>query len=424
MILSEHIYETYLRFKNKVIIYIKLKYIYFAYLGILVLAIIVSFSIYLTFRMRTVQAQQLKKKDCRIQRIFETLINLKVLKLHVWESTFERIVGLLRLDELISVRTFITLQAFQGFIWNSAISLVAFASFSAYSILVAPGKDGEGQSSLSAQTVFVSIALLNTMRSAFRLMPSCVTAWSQSSASIKRIDDFLNSEHNLAPKYRNSFPASITKNSNNSLQQSSSIYTYEEKKSLRSDKSQENTENSNVGANTTEMDKTVKISKHTAIVLKDCNFAINEITPCMENDKESISTNKNNDNDITNGYCYVDRPSQPSLTNISMCVEKGEIIGVVGAMASGKSTLVSALIGELTKTKGTFVVTDKLINVPNVPWLKSGTIRDNILFGSSSDCGDGIAANSSAGNTEQLAAGGGSNRRPKLYEKVRSVLRK
>ena len=392
-------------------------YIHFAYLylGILVLAIIVSLSIYLTFRMRTVQAQQLKKKDCRIQRIFETLINLKVLKLHVWESTFERIVGLLRLDELVSVRSFITLQAFQGFIWNSAISLVAFASFSAYSILVAPGKDGEGQSSLSAQTVFVSIALLNTMRSAFRLMPSCVTALSQSSASIKRIDDFLNSEHNLAPKYCNTLPASsITKNSNNSLQ-SSSIYTYEEKKSLRSDKSQENTEKSNVTVNTTEMDKTVKISKHTAIVLKDCNFAINEITtPCMENDKDSISANKNNDNDITNGHCYVDRPSQPSLTNISMCVEKGELIGVVGAMASGKSTLVSALIGELTKTKGTFVVTDKLINVPNVPWLKSGTIRDNVLFGSS-DNGDGIETNPS-GNNE--LSGGVTNRRPKLYEKV------
>ena len=73
-------------------------------------------SIYLTLRMRTVQALQLQKKDCRIQRIFETLINLKVLKLHVWESTFERIVGLLRLDELVSIRSFITLQAFQGFV--------------------------------------------------------------------------------------------------------------------------------------------------------------------------------------------------------------------------------------------------------------------------------------------------------------------
>ena len=367
-------------------------------------------SIYLTLRMRTVQATQLQKKDCRIQRIFETFINLKVVKLHVWESTFERIVGLLRLDELVSVRSFIRLQAFQGFIWNSAISLVAFACFSAYSVLHPPGKDEKGQTSLSAQTVFVSIAILNTMRSAFRLMPSCVTAWSQSSASIKRIDGFLNSEHNLAPKYLKAF----TSTNENDKKKSSNGHSYEENKSLRSDKCQENLDIYNGAVNTNGMDA-IKISKHTAIVLKDCEFAINETASgTMENDKKSISPNKDNVSNITNGYCNVDRPSQPSLTNISMCVQKGEIIGVVGAMASGKSTLVSALMGELRKTKGTFAVTDKLINVPNVPWLKSGTVRDNILFGSS-DSGGEYAANLTGNN--ELGCGE-SNRRPKLYEKV------
>ena len=36
---------------------------------------------------------------------------------------------------------------------------------------------------LDAQTAFVTLALLNTMRSAFRLIPSCITAFSQVSAS-------------------------------------------------------------------------------------------------------------------------------------------------------------------------------------------------------------------------------------------------
>ena len=370
------------------------------------LGIIVGLSIYLTFRMRTVQAEQLKKKDSRIQRIFETLINLKVLKLHVWESTFERIVGRLRLDELVSVRSFITLQAFQGFIWNSAVSLVAFASFSAYSMLVSP------ESGLNAQTVFVSIALLNTMRSAFRLMPSCVTALSQSSASIKRIDDFLTSEHNIAPKYCKTFSTQTPKHSNNGVQPSNGNI-HNEKKSIRDGKASEDGAKSDA-ANNKEFDSTIKISKHTAIVLKDCEFAINEATSSAGDDKPSALANKSNEDNVTNGYCNIDQSLQPSLTNISMCVEKGEIIGVVGAMASGKSTLVSALIGELRKTKGTFVVTDKLINVPNVPWLKSGTIRDNILFGSS-EYSHGAATDSSLNND---ITGSGNSRRPKLYEKV------
>ena len=371
--------------------------------------------------MRTVQALQLKKKDCRVQRIFETLINLKVLKLHVWESTFERIVGLLRLDELVSVRSFIRLQAFQGFIWNSAISLVAFASFSAYSVLHPPGKIEEGQSSLNAQTVFVSIALLNTMRSAFRLMPSCVTAWSQSSASIKRLDDFLSSEHNLAPKYGNTFRKTSRNGSNN--QKSSTSYTFEDRNSRGEDKYHGNIEKCNVAVNTngTDLMDSIKISKHTAIVLKDCDFAINEAASgMMGNNKKPISPNKDNvsiDNvssNITNGYCSIDRQTQPSLTNISMNVQKGEIIGVVGAMASGKSTLVSALMGELSKTRGTFAITDKLINVPNVPWLKSGTVRDNILFGSPDGQGNDVVPSEKHDLTCSE-----NDRRPKLYEKVR-----
>ena len=71
-------------------------------------------------------------------------------------------------------------------------------------------------------------------------------------------------------------------------------------------------------------------------------------------------------------------------------------------MASGKSTLMSALCGEIKKTKGDFDMFDRTVYVPNSPWLKSGTIRDNILFGCSS---------SHQGITH----------RSKLYEKVQNL---
>ena len=76
-------------------------------------------------------------------------------------------------------------------------------------------------------------------------------------------------------------------------------------------------------------------------------------------------------------------------------------MGVVGGMASGKSTLISALSGEIKKTRGSLNVFDKVVYVPNRPWLKSGTIRDNISFG--------------ANTTQQ------SINRSKLYEKVNDI---
>ena len=73
-----------------------------------------------------------------------------------------------------------------------------------------------------------------------------------------------------------------------------------------------------------------------------------------------------------------------SLREISLAIRRGELIGIIGGMASGKSTLMSALCGEIKRTRGTFHMFDRSVYVPNSPWLKSGTIRDNILFGNSS----------------------------------------
>ena len=58
------------------------------------LLLIVFISVCLTFKMQNAQSNQLRKKDGRVQRIFETVINLKVIKLHVWEPTFEDLVSL------------------------------------------------------------------------------------------------------------------------------------------------------------------------------------------------------------------------------------------------------------------------------------------------------------------------------------------
>ena len=104
----------------------------------------------------------------------------------------------------------------------------------------------------------------------------------------------------------------------------------------------------------------IEEKKKYAVLLRNCSFARNPKIPT------SLS------------YKNV------SLTGISLAVSRGELVGVIGGMASGKSTLMSALCGEIKKTKGSFHMFDKTVYVPNSPWLKSGTIRDNILFSTNS----------------------------------------
>ena len=62
-------------------------------------------------------------------------------------------------------------------------------------------------------------------------------------------------------------------------------------------------------------------------------------------------------------------------------------------------------MGEMRKTRGTFVLDDQVIIAPNSPWMKSGTIKDNILFGTLSaggEAGDSTNPNSEPAKGEKL----------------------
>ena len=72
--------------------------------------IILSLSFALTISMRSFQFQQLFRKDERLRKIIEAVTHLKIIKLNVWEETFDSQVDELRAKELTSIRMFLTLQ--------------------------------------------------------------------------------------------------------------------------------------------------------------------------------------------------------------------------------------------------------------------------------------------------------------------------
>ena len=52
---------------------------------------------------------------------------------------------------------------------------------------------------------------------------------------------------------------------------------------------------------------------------------------------------------------YFSYNSSPLLTDINLCIHKGDFVGVVGANGCGKTTLVKLLLGHLTPHKGTIL---------------------------------------------------------------------
>uniref|UniRef100_A0A8C8HMP8 ATP-binding cassette, sub-family C (CFTR/MRP), member 2 n=1 Tax=Oncorhynchus tshawytscha TaxID=74940 RepID=A0A8C8HMP8_ONCTS len=67
--------------------------------------------------------------------------------------------------------------------------------------------------------------------------------------------------------------------------------------------------------------------------------------------------------------------------SVSLEIKPGKLVAVVGVVGSGKSSLISAMLGEMHSSKGFINVQGSVAFVPQQAWIQNATLRDNILFG-------------------------------------------
>ncbi|XP_053804481.1 ATP-binding cassette sub-family C member 2 [Vidua chalybeata] len=74
-----------------------------------------------------------------------------------------------------------------------------------------------------------------------------------------------------------------------------------------------------------------------------------------------------------------------AIRDVTLDVAPGSLVAVVGAVGSGKSSLVSAMLGEMENIKGHINIQGSLAYVPQQAWIQNATLKDNIIFGSELD---------------------------------------
>ncbi|KAM3591495.1 uncharacterized protein V6R79_002723 [Siganus canaliculatus] len=84
---------------------------------------------------------------------------------------------------------------------------------------------------------------------------------------------------------------------------------------------------------------------------------------------------------VTNGKFTWAKEDSPVLHNINLLVPQGSLLAVVGHVGCGKSSLISALLGEMEKLEGDVSIRGSVAYVPQQAWIQNATLRDNILFG-------------------------------------------
>jgi ABC-type multidrug transport system fused ATPase/permease subunit len=107
--------------------------------------------------------------------------------------------------------------------------------------------------------------------------------------------------------------------------------------------------------------------------------------------------------------------TRPAVVGVSLTLPAGAMVGVTGAVGSGKSGLAKALIGVYQLQQGQILLDGTPLTelpveqrsaligyLPQDPWLFSGTIRENVVFGASVP--DGPEADALVARAIRLAA--------------------
>ncbi|KAF8900175.1 ABC protein [Gymnopilus junonius] len=69
------------------------------------------------------------------------------------------------------------------------------------------------------------------------------------------------------------------------------------------------------------------------------------------------------------------------VESINMCIPRGCLVGIVGPVGSGKSSLLLGLVGEMKKITGSVTFGGRVAYCAQTAWIQNASVRDNILFG-------------------------------------------
>ncbi|XP_077590459.1 multidrug resistance-associated protein 1 [Stigmatopora nigra] len=84
---------------------------------------------------------------------------------------------------------------------------------------------------------------------------------------------------------------------------------------------------------------------------------------------------------IVDGVFSWSKNESPALKMLNVCIPDGSLVAVVGLVGSGKSSLLSALLGEMENLEGSVTVKGSVAYVPQQAWIQNSTLKENIIFG-------------------------------------------
>lgn len=292
-----------------------------------------------------------KATDRRVRLLQEIISSIRFIKLFAWEPSFLDQLAEARRSEVHKIFKLLTIQ--NGLLAISIITPVfaAILTFVTYTLTGHP---------LTAARIFSSLALFNALTTPLEYLPLAVGKVVDGVASLKRLSDFLDAEEQADTFLRDSDGEhAIT------VRRASFTWELSHPQSLSSKpakaKAVQN-EGKTMTASPTIASNSGGIKNTSIAALKETPELT--ITPVESSSPQTQ-----------------DQLQPFQVKGFDISIGRGELIAVIGSVGSGKSSLLSALAGEMRQVDGSVTFGGTRAYCPQYAWIQNASIKDNILFG-------------------------------------------
>ncbi|XP_060872047.1 probable multidrug resistance-associated protein lethal(2)03659 isoform X2 [Metopolophium dirhodum] len=276
-------------------------------------------------KMSYIHLKTAKKADERICLMNEIISGIQVIKMYTWEKPFSKLIEYLRKMEVKQIERSI----FIGFIYLSfKVFQTRFQLFVSIILYILVGNH------ISVRKVYVLTSIYNVLYVTMVVLFSfSLLQIGELIISINRIENFLLLGEN--DQISKCFSKSDTLVENDIIQ------------SLIVD--------DDITKNCKDFENNTKLDDDLSIVILNATAK------------------------------WADDQNSNTLEKINLTARTGRLVAVVGSVGAGKSSLIHAILRELPLCEGRISVRGVVSYAPQDPWIFSGTLRQNILFGSPMD---------------------------------------
>ncbi|CAL4079407.1 unnamed protein product, partial [Meganyctiphanes norvegica] len=301
-----------------------------------------------------IRISTIKITDQRVTLMKELLNNIRFIKMYSWEEAFNKKVSEVRNQEVKKHKIAAFLQAISSTVTPSISILATIVTILGYTLF---------GNNLKPSEAFTIFSVFNAMQYVFLILPYTIRTIAEAKVSLMRIQELLDlPEHSkICIDKRDSIVA---------LEMINASFAWETPNIESDEKLAGNFDQKLTKTNEPSIKNSIHGDKTEDMILSEKEKKEEKLS---ENEKLLEEENRNENNLIV------------MLKNFNVKIERGKLIGICGSIGSGKSSLVSAICGDMKLQHGSMQINGSLALVTQQAWIYNSTLRDNIIVGKEID---------------------------------------